>query len=150
MRGLMLRHRGRASRHPGQEVRVSKRRHRFALLLLYSLGGSSFILNQSGPPRKPDHLTKRILLNFPALTHDSLCYTHGCAQRGCSCLRDSSGNIWTRSTVVFLPLRIALMRKFLAPTNAEAGSLCQEALPVSKKKKKKSMLKLFLQAGAHF
>lgn len=62
----------------------------------------------------------------------------GCAQSGCSCLRDPSRNIWTPSTLVFLPLRTALMRRFLGsfPRTGHSARMHFLSVKITTKKKR--------------
>lgn len=124
------------------------------------------------PARKPDQLTNAssstrgkhfqhshmpLFLNLISFfSGEKLERSEGCAPRGCSCLRASSRNIWTRSTVVFLPLRTALMRKFLV-SHERRGRVAPPGCTSFQKKQKSVLwssqrryyLELFSQAEAH-
>lgn len=139
---------------------MSKRLHHFTLLLVYSLfasfqrnsdeeeGSPLSFTSPAHPTRTPDHLTKRLLnleKTFSALTHASFLFcfvflnqSGGCAQSGCSCLRDPSRNIWTPSTLVFLPLRTALMRRFLGsfPRTGHSARMHFLSVKITTKKKR--------------
>lgn len=160
---------------------MSKRLHHFTLLLVYSLfasfqrnsdeeeGSPLSFTSPAHPTRTPDHLPKRLLnleKTFSALTHASFLFcfvflnqSGGCAQSGCSCLRDPSRNIWTPSTLVFLPLRTVLMRRSLGsfPRTGHSARMHFLSVKITTKKKKSILwsqqrlhhLELFLQADAH-
>lgn len=91
---------------------MSRRLHRFTLLLVCSLCAS---FRCDSDEEEADALFSTSPAHQEARSPQHLCETlnQKSRLRGCSCLRHSPGNIWGRSTVVFRPLRTALMRKFL-------------------------------------